>query len=1811
MADKAKIAQKRRIRAGHRSSATKLMNKIKQRLEDGSAEEDKQWSKQSLQTLREKVESLKVHDNQIVELIGSLETEDVEAQIEKEIEDSDRVREELNQIVLRMEEVLSPPSTVHPNPMNVVAQHHSENPTPGSSSQHNVKAKLPKLEVKKFSGRLQDWQEFWDTFQSSIDQNESLSAVDKFSYLRNLLQEPARSTIAGFALTGANYEAAVQALKQRYGKEIAIQRAHVNDLLQLPPVFSDRDIPRLRKLFDDCEAHFRALKALGVDENTYSSVVVPAIMQKLPENFRLTFTRGEEFLTWSMDQMLQAFQKELNLREDHFIAVNTSKLGSQRDNRHDRMRGGTAHALHTKQNNENCAFCLGKHAHENCQRIKDPKERKSILSKYARCFKCLKKGHRVRECNAPISCTRCGQDGHHISLCVRSDKQLNPSVGEFQVSPERKDANPSAISPSTLHVGAGGRVALQTARAVIRGDGDPYRVRVLFDAGSHRSFITSKAARCSQLPVIRQDWLEISTFGQGSKDACLRDVVDVKVSPIGGQKVIQIEAYVVPEISTIQNGHVELAKGEYPYLKGLWFSDVCKGLDELEIDVLVGADYLWNFQKECTIRGGPDEPVAVETELGWVLSGPMKKQTSNEVTTTQVNLVASVLDEKSVSEVHKLWDLETFGISPLQNEVYQEFSENITFDAGRYSVKLPWKEGHPELPTNYPTSLRRLKSQVARLEKEPEVLWEYAAIIKDQLETGVIERVVELEKAGKVHYLPHQAVIRKEATTTKVRIVYDASSKEKKSGTSLNDCLHVGPSLNPLLYDILLRFRENRIALVGDIEKAFLNVSVDKSDRDCLRFLWLEKPPDMSRIVIYRFCRVVFGLNASPFLLNATLRHHIKGYTEVDPEFVRKLTESFYVDDFVGGGATSEEVKDLYGKTCTRMSEGGFKLRKWLTNDCSVREKIQTDSVAKEPVKEIERHVSEEDDSYAKSSLHMPMGSKGQKVLGLAWDFDEDTVSLDLEAIAKRAEGLAATKRNTLKLLAGIFDPLGIIGPATITAKILFQDACRMKIGWDEPLDGAIKKAVEMWIESLIECRQITIKRCVYEHVREEVLECSLHGFADASKKGYCAVTYLVYTTQMGKRSKMLTSKTRVAPLKQLSIPRLELLACLILARLICTIKNALSSQVSIQNVKLWSDSMTALHWMQNQGEWKQFVRHRVNEILQLSNKSDWRHCPSEQNPADIGSRGISAIELRDSELWWYGPSWLVEPENRWPAEKLTGPTAESNEETRKAAVLPVLSDTPQGIEIVMEISVYSTLQRLYRVTAWVKRFCFNISRRDKSDRRLGKLNLEEIVASESDWVKAAQRELKKRDDYQQLVKKFGLQRDQEGIVRCKGRLEYSELHPDAKEPIILPKDHQFTVLQIKECHARVLHSGVRSTLAELRSRFWVLKGRQAVKNVLNRCVVCKKMEGRPFSSPSAASLPDFRVNAAPPFSKTGVDFAGPLFVKGKSGEMRKVHIALFTCCVTRAVHLELVEDLSVETFKWCLRKFIARKGVPQLIVSDNAKTFKGVERELRVLFSHPQVKEEMQDRRIQWRFNVERAPWWGGFFERMIGSVKRCLRKVLGNARLSFAELSTVLSEVEATLNSRPLTYDYDNPSEEVLTPAHLIFGRRLTTLPESREVEEDIGCKRRYRYVNERLEHFWRRWHKEYLTDLRESHDCNANKAAKEPKVGDVVVVFEDGAKRNSWKMAVIERLIRGKDNKVRGANVRVISKGKIVRLNRPVQKLYPIEVRENNVDLPRSKGSQVERENPSQMRDRPRRAAALDAAWKTREMINQTND
>ena len=466
-----------------------------------------------------------------------------------------------------------------------------------------------------------------------------------------------------------------------------------------------------------------------------------------------------------------------------------------------------------------------------------------------------------------------------------------------------------------------------------------------------------------------------------------------------------------------------------------------------------------------------------------------------------------------------------------------------------------------------------MKGQIKRLGNEPKLLGEYDAIIKDQLESGIIEYVSELEAKEKVHYLPHQAVLRKDAKTTKLRIVHDASSKEGKRGVSLNDCLHVGPSLTPLLFDILLRFRVNPVVLIGDIEKAFLNVEVDREDRDYLRFLWVKDiAGDNLEVEVYRFCRVVFGLNASPFLLNATLRHHIETFVERDPIFVQKMKDGFYVDDLVSGGKHTDEVRDLYEEAKSRMAMGGFELRKWLTNDTALREYINKQESASD-TKQVKR--LDDFETYAQSSLGIPRDSSCDKVLGLIWGCEEDLIKFDLLKLVQSLEDKRLTKKNLLSTLAKMFDPSGLVSCVIVLMKILFQQLCVDNASWDEELVGKHAKLYLDWIDDLKRVETITFDRCVYSKVRGDIQSCELHGFGDASERAYCAVVYFVCRTSTGVHVQLLTAKTRVAPLKALSIPRLELMSALMLAKLVDSVKKALASQVENLETRYWLDSIT------------------------------------------------------------------------------------------------------------------------------------------------------------------------------------------------------------------------------------------------------------------------------------------------------------------------------------------------------------------------------------------------------------------------------------------------------------------------------------------------------------------------------------------------------------------------------------------------------------------------------------------------------------
>ena len=755
-----------------------------------------------------------------------------------------------------------------------------------------------------------------------------------------------------------------------------------------------------------------------------------------------------------------------------------------------------------------------------------------------------------------------------------------------------------------------------------------------------------------------------------------------------------------------------------------------------------------------------------------------------------------------------------------------------------------------------------------------------------------------------------------------------------------------------------------------------------------------------------------------------------------------------------------------------------------------------------------------------------------QRTLGLIWNYASDSFVFDLVGYTNIAAELPLTKRSVLSVVARLFDPLGLLAPIIVPMKVLFQELCVSKYGWDSPLNDTSSHKFLDWNHELRKVSHIVLPRCYFQNLCGNVIARYLCGFCDASIVAFAACTYLVIVTDQGLHSSLVASKTHVAPIDQESVPRLELLSAVLLARLIVTVEEAFKPILQIDKRLCWSDSTTTLQWIKNEErEWKSFVQKRVDEIRKLAEPQTWSYVRSEDNPADIPTRGCKASELPVQDKWWKGPKWLSHSVSEWPLMEdvdVSELTQESLKELKttslrhsvETSVNVVSADKNTSLEKITDCAKFSSLSRLWRVTAYVLCFVSNLKKMtQKMEVKFSPvLTAEEVRKAENLWIVSIQQNLLLDPKYEQWKSQLGFFVDDKGLIRCRGRLSNAELPYSAKYLVLLPRSHPITTLIIQRCHEAVGHNGVKETLVQLRSQYWIIKGRQTVKGHIFKCVICRRYEGHSYPSESVPDLPGFRVKGDFAFSFTGIDFAGPLFVKNRKSDMRKVYICLFTYATSRAIHLELVNDLTADTFLRCFRRFVSRRGIPSLIVTDNAKTFKNAAKRLVALFELQEVVEFMNDKRIKWEFNLPKAPWWGGFFERLVKCTKRCINKISGNARLSFDEMHTVIIEIEAILNSRPLTYIDVEDIDEALTPSHLMHGKRLLTLPDAdltlEEEDDRHVLTRREAYLIRTLCHYWRRWKGEYLLESREDHNLSVKKKNL-PSIqeGDIVIIHEEG--------------------------------------------------------------------------------------------------
>ena len=985
----------------------------------------------------------------------------------------------------------------------------------------------------------------------------------------------------------------------------------------------------------------------------------------------------------------------------------------------------------------------------------------------------------------------------------------------------------------------------------------------MFDEGAQRSFITQTLADALQLIPSRQENVCLSSFGAETKSSQSLGVASIRLVTNTG-KMIPLSVLIVPKIAAPLQTIMSSQLRELPHLRCLALAQPITGDTQFDVSLLIGVDYYWQIVGDEVIRG--NGPTAVESKLGYLLSGPLSLPKSCQETTNVFHITINSHTDHDNQTIEKFWAIESTGTLPTMTKDCDHFMDtymnSITcLDDGSYMVKFPWKDNHPPLPSNFRVCERRTRSLARKLIHTPDLMKSYNEIIKEQERRGFIEKISSEPTSGQVHYIPHHHV-RKESNTTPIRIVYDCSCRMSEKHPSLNDCLEVGPSLVNDLCSILLRFRIHKFALSTDIEKAFLHVKLDDSDRDFTRFLWISNPDDPeSDFDVYRFRVVLFGSVSSPFMLNATLRLHLSSQNS---EVAKDMRQSLYVDNIISGGTTEHSVAQYFKEARAIMSKANFNLRSWASNS----HYLQT--IAHE------EKVVDENEVVSLLSLH--------------WNTTKDYLSFIPKKI-DLTDSSVVTKRKILQNSSKIFDPLGFLSPIIIRAKLLMQELWQKNVDWDEPLDQPITNKWNCVADDLQMAVKTTIPRCYFDHNRNDNDHLpQLHVFADASTKAYGAVVYI----RQGNHTSFVIAKTRVAPIKQLTLPKLELMAALVATRLAKFVITSFNGHYDGMLVYLWSDSQIVLHWLHSQKKLKQFISHHVLEITQAFPATVWNYCPSGDNPADLLTRGIS-YEVFKHSFWMHGPSWLTK-ESKWPkwsrSEILHLQIEPTHDESQSEST--EVTPQPTGIHRIIKISSYSTLTRLLNVTGYILRFLTNI--RNPSSKQTGPLSVMELTRAQSTWILSCQQEyfskeiqnLKSTSTSKKrlpLVRQLQLYLDKAGYLRCGGRIHNAPLSESVKFPLLLPSKHSLTALIVLAAHATVLHGGVNTTVTAIRQKFWIPSARQYVKSILRTCVTCRRVCGKPYSIPDPPPLPKVRTQQAPPFTVTGVDFTGALYVRGATGE--------------------------------------------------------------------------------------------------------------------------------------------------------------------------------------------------------------------------------------------------------------------------------------------------------------------------------------
>lgn len=1707
---------------------TKLMNDLKVR---------RRVIKSSLTRVKTFIDNFQIDNQALSELEFRQEQmpqiyknyDEVQCQIEliaedfiKEDEDRDKFETDYFAIRSQIQEIVSANKVINPSFLNNSSVSHS------TMSQ----VKLAPVILPEFSGNIQEWEAFFNVFMAMVHNDKNRPTAEKFFHLRSCLKADALDLVKSVPLTDANYSVVVERLKKRYDNKALVIQSHIRSILDIPKI-QKPSAKELQNLHSHVSTHLSALKALDQPIDQWDAWLITIVVSRLDTN------TVHEWQLRQVDTELPAYNQLEEFLSSRCIAFETSEawdLGSMLKDQHQgtgskrsnqEIKGKRVTVATGVTDSYICPYCKGAHKIFACNAFRKLKnnERVNIVRENRLCFNCLSSFHLSNACTSNSLCNRCNRK--HNTLLHFENGQANKNIddktdsknADHQTASTSDSDNPIIATPVIF---GASHAFLATASVNIMNDkGVSCRCRAVLDSGSMVNFISKGLQNKLQLSGKR---VVLPVSGIGKKTTQATTQVVIQMCSRLSQFKVELACYVLPSIIsdlpsyTMPVERWNLMEDMIPQLADPLFNQAGP------VDILIGGGIFFELMEIGRIPLGIGSLSLQESKLGWIVTGETG-------VTCLMSLGEELEEDWIISQDNKKEAYGKFSRSNQKSleeeQALKHFVDTAKRDkSGRFVLQLPLKNEVDLLGETLTMATSRFLSVERRLQQDEDLRSNYVNFMDEYLQMGHMEEVNKsVQTSERVFYLPHHPVLKLSSLTTKLRVVFDASAKSS-SGLALNDVLMCGPTVQEELFAILVRFRQHQYVIIADIEKMFRQVKIREEDRDLQRIVWRSKPSEQLRT--YRLSTVTYGTTSASFMTTNCLVALAEQFKDQYPIASTAIRRDFYMDDLMTGADTIEKCCELQKQIHAILETAKFPLRKWCSNSHIILEGIGT--VDNDPL------------------FTLSIGFEDIiKSLGLRWKPSMDEFSFQVETNVDRSK---VTKRMLLSDLNRVFDPLGFLTPVLILGKIFLQQLWQLKIEWDKPLTEELKQKWEEYYSQLKELSILSIPRKSIPFLSAEI---EIHGFCDASQQAYGAAIYVVSKDLNGQRhSRLLCSKSRVAPLKNITIPRLELNGALILTQL--SVKVADAWEIDVKSFHLWTDSMIVLGWLNSQpNRLKTYVANRVNQITDVTDIEQWNHVKTEDNPADVVSRGLKPQNLVDSKIWWYGPSWLIKEQDYW--NEISNPIEEINElpeqKPLKLALIVTKSDSPWLLEC------YSDWAALVRLTAYIYRFINNskIAKENSYKRIKGPLTTAELTRSKYYWIKQSQKRVF-ADELAALVSNKSVHRnsclktlnpflDDFGVIRVGGKLAYAPISSAKKYPIVLPSKCKVTNLIFEMEHKRLLHIGPQGLLANIQTCFWPIRGRNIARKIVNRCITCFRAKPKMLEQ-FMAPLPKERVTKDRVFAKCGVDFCGPFMIR--SGIRRvtpiKHYVALFVCMVTRAIHLELVRDLSADAFLSAFFRFISRRGQCTKLFSDNGTNFVGANRILKTWLKtsldDSKVSSKLAEMGIEWNFIAPASPHFGDLWESGVKSAKYHLTRTMKSALLNYEEMVTLLCRIEAVLNSRPMTPLSSDPSDyEALTPGHFLIGGPITAPPEPDSSDLPLNRLQNFKLIQSRLQIFWKRWTTEYLPQMQRRGKWTS--VSRNIAVGDLALLQDDSLPPIKWNLVRVVKLHPGADNIVRVVTVR----------------------------------------------------------------------